>query len=141
MGNPLEILKQGMSTELWGIRFYEQAVERTASEEGKKVFQSLVAEEHKHLDVLRGQYAAVSSDAKWISVDEARGMASSAKPTGVFPEADMAERLIPEDATDIDALQMAMDFERKGYKLYDRVIRPAMVIVGNGEEEEERKEE
>ena len=25
---------------------------------------------------------------------------------------------------------------RKGYKLYDRVIRPAMVVVGNGEEAE-----
>jgi len=29
---------------------------------------------------------------------------------------------------------------QKGYKLYDRVIRPAMVIVGNGEEEEEEEE-
>jgi len=28
---------------------------------------------------------------------------------------------------------------QKGYKLYDRVIRPAMVVVGNGEEE--KKEE
>jgi len=30
---------------------------------------------------------------------------------------------------------------QKGYKLHDRVIRPAMVIVGNGEEDEEKKEE
>ena len=30
---------------------------------------------------------------------------------------------------------------QKGYKLHDRVIRPAMVVVGNGEEEEEKKEE
>ncbi len=30
---------------------------------------------------------------------------------------------------------------QKGYKLHDRIIRPAMVIVGNGEEEEEPKEE
>ena len=30
---------------------------------------------------------------------------------------------------------------QKGYKLHDRVIRPAMVVVGNGEEEEETKEE
>ena len=29
---------------------------------------------------------------------------------------------------------------QKGYKLHDRVIRPAMVIVGNGEEEEEKEE-
>ncbi len=30
---------------------------------------------------------------------------------------------------------------QKGYKLYDRVVRPAMVVVGNGEEEEEEKKE
>ncbi len=30
---------------------------------------------------------------------------------------------------------------QRGYKLHDRVIRPAMVVVGNGEEEEKRKEE
>ena len=29
---------------------------------------------------------------------------------------------------------------QKGYKLYDRVIRPAMVVVGNGEEEEKKEE-
>ena len=30
---------------------------------------------------------------------------------------------------------------QKGYKLHDRVIRPATVVVGNGEEEPEKKEE
>ena len=30
---------------------------------------------------------------------------------------------------------------QKGYKLHDRVIRPTMVVVGNGEEDKERKEE
>ncbi len=29
---------------------------------------------------------------------------------------------------------------QKGYKLQDRVIRPAMVVVGNGEEEEKKEE-
>jgi len=28
---------------------------------------------------------------------------------------------------------------QKGYKLHDRVIRPAMVVVGNGEEEEKKE--
>jgi molecular chaperone GrpE (heat shock protein) len=29
---------------------------------------------------------------------------------------------------------------QKGYKLDDRVIRPTMVVVGNGEEEEKKEE-
>ena len=38
---------------------------------------------------------------------------------------------------------MVIDEVQKGYKLHDRVLRPAMVIVGSGEEveEEEKKEE
>jgi molecular chaperone GrpE len=36
---------------------------------------------------------------------------------------------------------MVIEELQKGYKLYDRVIRPAMVVVGNGEEEKEEKEE
>jgi len=36
---------------------------------------------------------------------------------------------------------MVIEELQKGYKLHDRVIRPAMVVVGNGEEEEEEKEE
>ena len=39
---PSDVVKQGMSTELWGQRFYIECVERTQAEAGKKVFQSLV---------------------------------------------------------------------------------------------------
>jgi hypothetical protein len=49
-----------MATEVWGQRFYEQAVARTADETGKRVFRTLVDEETRHLEVLMGQYAAVS---------------------------------------------------------------------------------
>jgi len=35
---------------------------------------------------------------------------------------------------------MVVEELQKGYKLHDRVIRPAMVVVGNGEEEENKEE-
>jgi len=35
---------------------------------------------------------------------------------------------------------MVIEELQKGYKLHDRVIRPAMVVVGNGEEEEKKEE-
>jgi rubrerythrin len=114
----LVVLKQGMSTELWGQRFYEQAAKRTKAEDGRKVFESLVAEEQKHLDILRGQYASISGKGTWISVADAMAMAASVDPAGIFPKAASAERLVPKDATDLQALQMAMDFERRGYELY-----------------------
>lgn len=114
----LEVIKKGMSTEIWGRRFYEEAVARTQAKEGKEVFQSLVAEESKHLDILRGQYAALSGSNKWVSVQEAIALASSVDATQIFPEAGEAGQLIPADASDEQALQLAMDFERRGYQMY-----------------------
>jgi molecular chaperone GrpE len=35
---------------------------------------------------------------------------------------------------------MVVEELQKGYKLHDRVLRPAMVVVGNGEEEEKKEE-
>lgn len=114
----LEIIKRGMSTEIWGQRFYEQAAARTAAEDGKRVFQSLIQEEGRHLEILRGQYAALAGGGTWLSQDEARAMAARADPTAIFPGADLAEELIPADATDEQALLMAMAFERRGYEFY-----------------------
>lgn len=114
----LAIIKRGMGTEIWGQRFYRQAAARTAAKDGKRVFESLVDEEGKHLDILRGQYAAVAGSREWVSVEEARAMANRADSTEIFPEVDAAEQLIPTDVTDEGALQMAMDFERRGYAFY-----------------------
>jgi rubrerythrin len=121
----LDAIKKGMSTEIWGKRFYEQAVAHTQAEKGKQVFQSLVQEESKHLDVLRGQYAAVSGCQVWVSVAEAIQLADTEDPTYIFPHADQAEQLIPPDATDEQALKLAMDFEERGFKLYEQAAADA----------------
>jgi rubrerythrin len=115
---PIDVIKTGMSTELWGQRFYREAAERTQSPEGKGVFQTLVEEEGHHLDILRGQYAALTNNSEWVTVEEASALAASVDPKAIFPEAEAAESLIPADATDEQALLMAMDFERRGYTLY-----------------------
>jgi len=114
----LEVLKRGMKTELWGQRFYREAVARTQSEDGKRVFQSLVDEEGKHLDILRGQYASLSQQGGWVSPSQALEMAEAAESTRIFPEAEDVGQLIADDTTDLGALEMAMNFERRGYEQY-----------------------
>lgn len=125
MTDILEIIKKGMSTELWGKRFYEQAAARTENPDGKRVFQSLVKEETKHLDILRGEYAVYSSKGEYVSLEEAIAMAESVDPTEIFPEASEVQNLIPPDATDEQALTMAMDFEKRGYSLYAEAAKEA----------------
>jgi len=121
----LDALKRGMSTEIWGRRFYEEAIARTEDETGKRVFGTLVDEESKHLDILRAEYVRLSKGKGWLSVDEDVALAESVDPTDVFPEAAQAERLISAEATDEQALEMAMDFERRGYNLYAEAARSA----------------
>lgn len=114
----LEVLKRGMRTELWGQRFYREAADRTTSEDGKRVFQSLADEEGKHLDILRGQYASLAQDGGWLSPGKAIEFAQSAESTGIFPDAEDVGQLIPDDTSDLGALELAMDFERRGYDQY-----------------------
>ncbi|MHB1294184.1 MAG: ferritin-like domain-containing protein [Anaerolineae bacterium] len=114
----LDVLRRGMSTELWGQRFYQQALQRTQSEDGKKVFASLVREETQHLDILRGEYAAISQSRDWLSLEDARALAAAAPATDIFPDATSADRLIPEGATDTQALELAMAFEKRGFEMY-----------------------
>ena len=121
----LAVLKRGMSTEIWGQRFYEECAIQTIAEDGKKVFQTLVIEEGKHLDILRGQYAAVSGKGAWVPVEEAMAMAASVEPTRIFPDISSAEQVIPDIASDDQALQIALDFERRGYQMYAQEAKQA----------------
>jgi len=117
----LEVLKRGMSTEIWGLNFYQQALEHTTDPMGKQVFTSLIAEEETHLKILAGEYEALNGlKPGWLSREDALKLAASADQTAIFPPPEEASKLIDAHATDLDVLEMAMDFEHKGYVFYQR---------------------
>ncbi len=117
----LEVLKRGMNTEIWGLNFYQQALTRTADKTGKEVFKSLIAEEESHLKILRGEYGALSDrKSGWISREDALKLASSVEPADIFPAPEAVGKLIQAAATDLEVLEMAMEFEQKGYVLYQK---------------------
>ncbi len=59
----------------------------------------------RHDGEINGQYAAVAENKEWVSLEEAQALAASVDPTDIFPQALAAERLIPQDATDQQALE------------------------------------
>lgn len=116
----LSILRQAMGTELEGRALYLQAIERTEDELGKRMFRSLAQDEEEHLQILQAQYAAISRTGQWLDLDSAKEEEPDPS-LRLFPEEEeKVGRLIPEDANDLDALKIAMDFERRGYRLYDK---------------------
>jgi len=113
----LSALRQAMGNELEGQALYLEAVERTENELGQRMFRSLAQDEEEHLQILQVQYGAITETGQWLDLEAAK----EEKPDPslrLFPEEEEAiERLIPEDASDLDALEIAMDFERRGYRL------------------------
>jgi len=116
----LSALRQAMGNELEGQALYLEAVERTENELGQRMFRSLAQDEEEHLQILQVQYGAITETGQWLDLEAAK----EEKPDPslrLFPEEEEAiERLIPEDASDLDALEIAMDFERRGYRLYEK---------------------
>lgn len=116
----LSVLRQAMGNELEGQALYMQAIERTEDELGKRMFRSLARDEEEHLRILQVQYGAITGTGQWLDLEAARGEKPDLS-LRLFPEEEEAvERLIPEEATDLDAIEIAMDFERRGYRLYEK---------------------
>ncbi len=116
----LSILRQAMGSELEGRALYLQAIERTEDELGQRMFRSLAQDEEEHLQILQVEYAAITGTGQWLDLEAAQK--EELDPSlHLFPQEEEAiERLIPEDTSDLDALKIAMDFERRGYRLYEK---------------------
>ena len=118
----LQALHQGIQTEVQGLTFYRRAIERTHDARGKEVYASLVREEQMHLHLLKVQYGALVEQGRWVEMEQARQMEVGRAVEEVFPQSDDAlVRLLPAQADDLKALEIALDFERKGYQTYARL--------------------
>jgi len=116
----LSILRQAMGNELEGRALYLEAIERTEDKLGQKMFRSLAQDEEEHLQILQAEYSAITETGQWFDLEAAQEEEPDPS-LRLFPQEEGArERLIPEDASDLDALQIAMEFERRGYRLYEK---------------------
>ena len=120
----LKALNQGILIELQGRQFYLKAMDRIKDKNGKSLFRSLAKDEALHLQILRTEYQAVSRGRKWLTLEQAK--ASRPEELSLFPgkEGELAA-LIKEDTTDLQALELAMDFETRGYKMYAKAAEGA----------------
>ncbi len=62
-------LRTALQTELNGIEFYRMAAEKTEDTKGKRVFEMLATDEHKHFEALRKQYVSLANKNEWQSID------------------------------------------------------------------------
>ncbi len=119
----LTALSQAIGVEMDGRRFYSQCAERAQDPGAKKTFESLVGDEEFHIRILQNEYDRLASSGTWMTPAEARNGTPAGPSLKLFPDGAPAT-LVPA-SDDMQALQMAMDFERKGYQNYSNAAKAA----------------
>ena len=121
----LEVLQYAMRNERLGHCFYLRAMEMTADDKGKKMFRAIASDEQQHLAILRRQLNSLKKTGNWVVLEKARGK-RVASPRVLFPgEEAEVDKLIQKRASDLDALDIALDLERRGHELYRKEAEKA----------------
>ncbi len=120
----LEALQIAIQMETDGKEYYLKASRESSNELGKKLLQSLAAEENIHRQKFEEIYNAIRNKKAWpvtdFQPDKGKGLRT------VF--ARVTEELgsnIKAPTTELDAVQIAMDMENKTYDFYNNQSKKA----------------
>ena len=113
----LEALQIVVQMEIDGKEYYQKVSQSSGNRLGRELFQSLAAEEDIHRQKFEGIYNAIRNKKAWpvtdFQPDGGKGLRT------IFARAveEMGSN-IKAPATELDAIQTAMDMENKSYDLY-----------------------
>jgi rubrerythrin len=115
----LEALQTSIQMEIDGKQYYLKASQESGNELGKKLLQSLAAEEDIHRQKFEQIYNAMRDKKAWPATDFQPD--GGQKLRTIFAQAtqEIGSR-IKAPATELDAVQTAMDMENKTYDFYTR---------------------
>jgi len=110
----LSALRQAMERERRASEFYLQAAHLVRDPSGKRTFSWLARQESGHLICLQGQMSSLLETGIWVMTEE------SAAPirTGEFPASPEARGPLHVNASEVDALRLAMISEREAIAFY-----------------------
>jgi len=115
----LEVLKIAIQMEIDGKEYYLKASQESSNELGKKLLESLAAEEDVHRQKFEQIYNAIRNEKAWPVTDF--------QPDGgkrlrtIFAQAtEEIGSKIKAPASELDAVQTAMDMENNTYDFYKR---------------------
>lgn len=120
----LEALSQAIYNEQDGMDFYCQAEEAVDDPRGKAMYRSLIGDEEGHLRILSREYDSLAKAGQWAPLEEVRERGIERR-WALFPVEHSGGIIFRRGMSDIEAMDLAMDFERKGYELYEKAAREA----------------
>ena len=102
-----------------GFSFYTKAAAQTKSDMGRTIFESLAADEQRHLNVFQKMFEEKVGESEW------NDLVNSSKKYAkipIFPTDLKDAPGMDPDSTEIDALRMAMDAEKEAIEYYNKIL-------------------
>lgn len=120
-----DVLLKAMQLEIDGREFYLQAAQRSADPQAAQLYQQLADDEAHHYLYLRRQYEALQAGQGWAAIAELPPVRALDATAPIFPAGKTALEVLPDNATEEEALLFALTAEDRSYLLYVRQTRQA----------------
>jgi rubrerythrin len=121
----LHMLSTALEMEEQGKGFYDKAVSTCHNSVGKEMFRMLMKDEVMHMDRIRKIYERLKAGRSWS--DEWKAIQPDHRDLGVlFRELASARgREITSEASDVEALEVGIDFELRAISFYQEHLEKA----------------
>lgn len=118
-----DALELTLSIERRGYTFYTNASRKTKNGRGRLMFQRLAAEESEHLRRLQQEYRSLLDNNEWLKREPARLPLSRKIAEEIFPQKALLKVEVSDETTDVEALNIAMDLERRSHQFFKDFAR------------------
>jgi rubrerythrin len=113
-----DALEITLAIERRGYTFYINAARRARDEGGRLMFQRLAAEESDHLRRLQGEYKSLMAESPWLKQEASRLPITRKIAEDIFPQKVLLRIDVHEQTSDLEALNIAMDLERRSHQFF-----------------------
>jgi Fur family ferric uptake transcriptional regulator len=113
-----DALELTLAIERRGYTFYTNASRKTKDGSGRRMFQRLAAEESDHLRRLQQEHRSLLEKNEWLKHEPARLPLSRKIVEEIFPQKELLKVEVKDETTEIDALHIAMNLERRSHQFF-----------------------
>ena len=113
-----DALELTLAIERRGYTFYTNASRKTKNGSGRLMFQRLAAEESDHLRRLQVEHRSLLEKNDWLKREPARLPLSRKIVEEIFPQKELLKIEVKDQTSDIDALNIAMNLERRSHQFF-----------------------
>src|SRR5215467_6430288 len=113
-----DALELTLAIERRGLTFYTNASRKTKNGSGRRMFQRLAAEESDHLRRLQEEHRTLLEKNEWLRHEPARLPLSRKIVEEIFPQKELLKIEVKDETSDLDALNIAMNLERRSHQFF-----------------------